>query len=268
MRVSNRSLAFSIDGGAVKQLTLPDGVATGGGFATIASSYGLVEFDNFTIQAAAGAAMVSRCAAKPAVGQAVVAVGCGEPLADRGAMWEVQAGRNHTAASGGGAAGLISLRSDPTLCIASVAPPSLAGADDNAEGDADDNAGGGAGAQAKSADAVGANPVWNGTANGHGATIRLSKGGGWAEWSDAVAGSSGLGCDAVALGDATTTTTSAGSDSHWVRIAPAAAAPVDAAAAAAAAGAAAAEGGVFADIGWCSPDIDKSGNTWMGTYVV
>ena len=202
LELQNRTLTLQIDGER-KTVPLPAGVATGGGFAAVASSHSLVEFDNFSIRATS--TPVSRCGAKPAAGQKIVAVPCGEPAAELGARWDVHPN------------GLISLRSDPTLCITTRAPVEQA--------------------------VIAPSPerVWNST--GHDPSIALSKDAAWAEWSRAAPGKPG--CDAVAL------MASPAGASFWVRLAKTGRADAQAAT-------------VFADVGWCAPDIELSGATWMG----
>ncbi len=145
-------------------------------------------YDNFTIDAVESQ-VPSRCTTKPAVGQQLVGVGCGEPAAQDGAMWDVH--NRH------GGPGLISLRADPTLCIASMAPVEV-----RAEA---------VGRKAHTAGAVDRNALWNSTTSGHDPSITVSASG-WASWSHAAAGQPG--CDTVALVERTS------SSSHWIRIAP------------------------------------------------
>ena len=106
--------------------------------------------------------MVSRCRTKPAVGQKLVGIGCGEPAAHDGAMWDVH--NRH------GGLGLISLRSNPTLCISSAAA-----ADVNVQN------------MDRHVDAAGIvdqNALWNSTTSGHDPSIQVSSSG-WASWSHA-----------------------------------------------------------------------------------
>lgn len=203
----NRSLTYVIDDNKAEQVELPSGVAVGGGFAGIASSYAEVEFDNFTVAATSPTVPPSRCVTKPAAGQALVAVGCGDPGAAAGSQWQVH--------GTDGEAGSISLRSDTSLCLATRKPPS------------------------KEAEDTGSNSLWD--AKIHDAAIAISRDGEWAAWSNAAPGAPG--CDAIALAKG-------GSDVHWMRVEQGKGSDLT--------------GPVFADIGWCAPDIVLSGATWMG----
>jgi hypothetical protein len=74
------------------------------------------------------------------------------------------------------------------------------------------------------------NGVWNASANGHGASVALSADAGWAYWRT---NPGSAGCDAVVLAIAPTAP-----GVHWVQVE--------------------GTGQIFADIGWCRPDIVQS----------
>lgn len=142
LRISarNTTASISIDGepAHVVQLDLTQGYATGsGGFASLVAPHMPVMFDNFTVDVSPaffkratsargssisgingnavtgdGAWAASQCTAKPAAGQKLISIGCGEASAALGSKWQVH--------GGDGGVGPISLRSDPTLCLSST----------------------------------------------------------------------------------------------------------------------------------------------------
>eukprot|EP01052_Picozoa_sp_SAG31_P008435 SAG31_NODE_426_length_15814_cov_25.737066_7_plen_1209_part_00 len=109
LSIMDRNLTYAFDT-ATHMLVLPDTVGTGSGFVAVASSYSAVEFDNFTV--AQVSTQTSRCGKPVKAGQQPVMVGCGDPAAAHGARWDIHIQDNRSGA------GSISLRSDPSLCLA------------------------------------------------------------------------------------------------------------------------------------------------------
>jgi galactosylceramidase len=224
----NRTLSFSALDSVSGTLSLPPTVGLGGGFAALATSYGAaVEFDNFTIRASPSAPVVSRCDAAPAAGQAVVAVGCGEPAAERGSRWDLPPAGSEAA---------ITLRSDPSLCLAATptpaaptppppTPPPLAPTPPPTP-------------QAQVAS-------WRTGPTGHASTVAVSADAKWATWRAAPGRA---GCNGVVLA-------AAAASRFWVQLqAPAPAAPPVPTAGTAS----------WVDVGFCTPGVDVSGHTWLG----
>ena len=135
----NATASISIDGepAHVVQLDPAQGYATGlGGFASLVAPHMPVMFDNFTVDVSPASfkratsargssisgiggnavtgdgASASQCTAKPAAGQKLISIGCGEASAALGSKWQIH--------GGDGGVGPISLRSDPTLCLSST----------------------------------------------------------------------------------------------------------------------------------------------------
>ena len=232
LSVVNRTLRYAVGGGAALQLDLPATVGMGSGFAAIATSPGTlgaeIEFDNFTIKAASASTPASRCQQQPKVGDRVVTVGCGDPAADPGARWQI-----HRANTNG--TRLVSLRSDPSLCLSYGQVEAAAEADPPTS-------------VARPAGGL----RWNSSSAGHGAAVAVSRDGAWAEWRTRPATP---GCDAVALVAAASPLTT----TYWVQLKALPATRDRALASGKGKG-----GAPFVDIGWCAPDIDVSGATWMG----
>jgi hypothetical protein len=276
LSTTDRTAHYSVDGASVRHVSLPPTVATGAGFAAIASSYTEVEFDNFNIEPSSSG-LASRCLAAPAAGHKLVVVGCGEPAADKGAKWHIDTGDNGT--------GPISLRSDSSLCLVPgvdvrvVAETghnkraSAAAADANTTAAEERE-------EATSATATSALPtnatwpsaanalVWNTSTHGHGVTIVYSNDSHCATWRTSPGKP---GCDAVAL--AAVPMAGDNTSSFWVSLE---APKPKAGDVTAASGGLGGDGqtneivvgggsaGQFVDIGWCTPNIDVSGKTWMG----
>ena len=190
LSIANRTAHYSVDGGATMYaLPLPPTVATGAGFAAIASSFTEVEFDDFEIGPSSAGQLVSRCLAPPAVGQRLVVVGCGEPAAEAGSRWQMSAGAVAGAGANGTGSGPISLRSDPSLCLAPAATSSSGKHNSESGGVVGGGVGGGGGQQL----------AWSSSPTGHGAGVVISSDRQWAQWKTAP---KHPGCDAVALGAA------------------------------------------------------------------
>ena len=187
---------------------------------------------------------VSRCDATPAAGMPLVAVGCGDPAAESGARWQLHA-----------SPGPISLRSDPSLCIA-AGPPVRAASGHRASPPSTPIMPG-----ALTEDQTAALTLqalrWNSTVPGHGPDVNISKGGEWAGWRSSPGKG---GCDGVALAASFEPPRPFEALSFWVQIkSPAPSEPAEHAGTGGA--------GAFVDVGWCLPSIDTSGKTWAGFQV-
>jgi hypothetical protein len=263
--VFNRTATVAVDGAAPEVVTLPDGVAQGGGYVALVSSFSSVAFDNFSVAASAALEVTgllpSRCAVAPAAGQSLVSIGCGEGAAANGSNFVVE--------GGDGGAGRISLRSAPHLCLEVdnvAALPTAASSDADTRSSAAVLREGSSAPRVRSGNAIKPpnkdkrnvptilqssstsaarivaqadvglqdNGRWN--VSGHGTSVTLSGSGEFASWPP---GMGKPGCDEVAL-----LATPAPQPSFWMHVV--------------------ASQGEFVDVGWCTPDIDVSGTTWMG----
>lgn len=162
-------------------------------------------------------------------------VGCGEPAADSGARWDL---RTPNATQPGGQ---ISLRSDPSLCLARLplpTAPARAVRESGRVGESDPMVG---------ATQIAISIAWNTT--GHASSVKLSSNDKLASWTSAPGRT---GCDTVALG-----TSERAASSFWVRLLPDQSP-----------GAGMDQGASYADIGWCVPSIRTSGDPhWAGSQL-
>ena len=105
----NRSVTVRIDNSQEVTRELSSGVAVGGGYIALSSTFHFVAFDNFSVGLVSMDTVVSRCEGAPKIGDRLVSIACGDSLAWNRSLCQFEGGINGV--------GKLNLRSNPSLCL-------------------------------------------------------------------------------------------------------------------------------------------------------